>query len=225
MKSSFKIFLKTAHAKGNLRIYLSLENKQQQHRNKTLTQTLNIHSTSRRAEELTALANRKVHWFPAQNQFPQGKNHYGCILPCLEIQGSQPLKFEGGLLKSLAVWGLGDPEIQVEAHKERVTQNSQSRETLLLKIMTEIYDCFLPRQKGAQLEGWKQQALCASTLCFADPTAHWLGGRNKQDNTLSTPKRREQRGSQLRSFLGMYVHTVYSQIEVLKKTGRATVRD
>lgn len=111
-----------------------------------------------------------------------------------------------------------------KVNKEKVKKNSPNCELLLTQIMTEIYDCFLPGQKGAQLEGCKQEALCTSMLCFADSITHWLGDKNKQDNTLSNPGRSGWRKSGLHSFLGMYVHTGYSQIEALKKIGRATVR-
>lgn len=75
------------------------------------------------------------------------------VASCLEIKGSQPLKFTRGLSKCIAVFGLEEPKLQVEANKEQVKKNSQNCETLLLKIMTKIYDRFLPQQKGAQLEG------------------------------------------------------------------------
>lgn len=145
------------------------------------------------------------------------------VASCLEIKGSQPLTFTRGLSKCIAVFGLGEPKLQVEANKEQVKKNSQNCETLLLKIMTKIYDRFLPQQKGAQLEGWKQQALCTSTLCFAYSITHWLGDKNKRGNTLSNPRRRRWKESSLHSFLGMYVHTAYLQIEALKKIGHATV--
>ena len=74
------------------------------------------------------------------------------VASCLEIKGSQPLKSIGGLFKCIAVFGLGEPKIQVEANKEEEKNNSPNCETLLLKIMTKIYDCFLPQQKGTQSE-------------------------------------------------------------------------
>lgn len=63
------------------------------------------------------------------------------------------LKLKEGLFESMGVlvWWL--KKIQVEANKEQGKKNSQSCETMVLKIMTEIYDCFLPQQNGAQLEG------------------------------------------------------------------------
>lgn len=49
--------------------------------------------------------------------------------------------------------GGGNQKIQVKTNKEQAQKISKAVKPLLLKIMTEIYDCFLPRQKGAQLEG------------------------------------------------------------------------
>lgn len=83
--------------------------------------------------------------------------------------------------------------------------------------MTEIDDRFLPQQKGAQSESRKQQALGAGRLCFAYSITHWRGDKNKQDNTLSNPGGGSGGKRWSHSFLGMYLHTVYLQIEVLKK--------
>lgn len=118
----------------------------------------------------------------------------------LKLGDHIPWKFR----KCLKVWWFwfGGSKIQTEADKEQAKKNSQSCETLLLKIMTEIYDCFLPQQKAAQLEGWKQQALCTSMLCFAYSITHWLGDKNKQDNTLSNPTRRRWREKLVTLILG-----------------------
>lgn len=140
---------------------------------------------------------RKVHSSTAQIRFLNER--ITTVVSFIKTMGSHPLKFKG-LFKNTVVSVCrgdeeGDQQIQVEANKEQAKKNSQSCETLLLKIMTEIYDCFLPRQKGAQLEGRKQQALCTSMLCFAYSITHWLGDKNKQDNTLSNPRRRGRRES------------------------------
>lgn len=131
----------------------------------------------------------------AQIRFP--KERITMVACCIETMKSQPPESKG-LFKNMAFsvcWGVGGQKLHVEANKEQAQKNSQSCETLLLKIMTEIYDCFLYRQKGAQLEGCKQQAFCTSMLCFAYSITHWLGDKNKQDNTLSNPRRRGRRES------------------------------
>lgn len=87
--------------------------------------------------------NRKVHSFIAQIRFP--KERITAVASCLETRGSHPLTFKG-LFESMLVW-FGDQKIQVETNNEQAKKNSQSCETLLFKIMTEIYDCFLPGRK------------------------------------------------------------------------------
>ena len=67
------------------------------------------------------------------------------VASCLEIKGHKSLKLIGGLFKSMAVFSSGDSKIQLEANKEQVKKNSPNCETLLLKIVTKIYDCFLPQ--------------------------------------------------------------------------------
>lgn len=74
---------------------------------------------------------------------------------CIETMGSQPPKCKG-LFKNTAVsvWAAGgNQKIHIKANKEQAQKMSKAVKPLLLKIMTEIYDRFLPRQKGAQLEG------------------------------------------------------------------------
>lgn len=143
---------------------------------------------------------------------------------CLEIRGSHPLKSKEGWFKSMvvSVWRIKNSS---KANKEQAKKNPQSCAALLLKMMTEIDDGFLPQQKGAQLESWRQQALCTSTLCFAYSITHWRGDKNKQDNTLSNPGGGSGGKSWSHSFLGVYLHTVYLQIEVLKKIVHAIVRN
>lgn len=141
---------------------------------------------------------------------------------CLGITGHGVLKSKG-VFKRLAALGAG---IKNSSRGSLRTSKENPHELWSPATWDNDRDAWLlpPQQRGAQLEGWKQQPFVPA-CCFAYPITHWLGDKNKQDNTQPHPRRRGWRQSQSCSFLGMYVHTTYSQIEVLKKIVHATVRN
>lgn len=141
-KMPFNIFLKVIHAERNLRIYSSLGKNNNHHKGTKPTHRPPNPEHIREQKSLQPWWTERCTNLQLKSD---SRRKESLVASCLETVGSHILKFKG-LFKSMVVC-FGDQKIQVEANKEQAKKNSQSCETLLFKIMTEIYDCFLPGRK------------------------------------------------------------------------------